>query len=48
MVRVVFYTSRFLALLLLKTGEPTSFGITVELKELPDMPEFLAHVADRA
>jgi hypothetical protein len=31
MVRVVFYTPGFLALLLLKTGEPTSFGITVEL-----------------
>ena len=31
MVRVMFYTPGFLALLLLKTGEPTSFGITVEL-----------------
>jgi len=31
MVRVVFYTPGFLALLLLKAGEPTSFGITVEL-----------------
>jgi len=29
MVRVVFYTPGFLALLLLKAGEPTSFGITV-------------------
>ena len=27
----MFYTPGFLALLLLKTGEPTSFGITVEL-----------------
>ncbi len=31
MVRVMFYTPGFLALLLLKTGEPTGFGITVEL-----------------
>jgi hypothetical protein len=31
MVRVMFYTPGFLALLLLKTGEPTAFGITVEL-----------------
>ena len=31
MVRVMFYTPGFMALLLLKTGEPTSFGITVEL-----------------
>lgn len=31
MVRVMFYTPGFLALLLLKAGEPASFGITVEL-----------------
>jgi hypothetical protein len=31
LVRVMFYTPGFLALLLLKTGEPTSFGLTVEL-----------------
>ena len=31
MVRVVFYTPGFMAILLLKTGEPTAFGITVEL-----------------
>lgn len=31
LVRVMFYTPGFLALLLLKTGEPSSFGITVEL-----------------
>jgi hypothetical protein len=31
MVRVMFYTPGFLALLMLKTGEPTAFGITVEL-----------------
>jgi hypothetical protein len=31
MVRVMFYTPGFMAILLLKTGEPTSFGISVEL-----------------
>jgi hypothetical protein len=31
LVRVMFYTPGFLALLLIKVGEPTSFGITVEL-----------------
>ena len=31
MVRVMFYTPGFMAILLLKTGEPASFGITVEL-----------------
>ena len=31
LVRVLFYTPGFLAILLLKTGEPTGFGITVEL-----------------
>jgi len=31
LVRIMFYTPGFMALLLLKTGEPTSFGITVEL-----------------
>ena len=31
LVRVMFYTPGFLALLLLKAGEPTGFGITVEL-----------------
>ena len=31
LVRVMFYTPGFLALLLLKTGEPTGFGIMVEL-----------------
>lgn len=31
MVRIMIFTPGFLALLLLKTGEPTSFGITVEL-----------------
>jgi hypothetical protein len=31
MVRVMFYTPGFLALLLLKAGEPTGFGISVEL-----------------
>src|SRR5271169_995235 len=31
LVRVLFYTPGFLAMLLLKTGEPEAFGITVEL-----------------
>lgn len=31
LVRVMFYTPGFLALLLLKAGEPASFGISVEL-----------------
>ena len=31
LIRVMFYTPGFLALLLLKAGEPTAFGITVEL-----------------
>jgi len=31
LVRVMFYTPGFLALLMLKAGEPTGFGITVEL-----------------
>ena len=31
LVRVMFYTPGFLALLLIKTGEPAGFGITVEL-----------------
>ncbi|HVP70852.1 MAG TPA: hypothetical protein VMS45_05955 [Gemmatimonadaceae bacterium] len=31
MVRVMFYTPGFMAILLLKTGEPAGFGISVEL-----------------
>jgi len=31
LVRVMFYTPGFLAMLLLKAGEPESFGVTVEL-----------------
>ena len=31
LVRVMFYTPGFLALLLIKAGEPASFGVTVEL-----------------
>jgi len=31
LVRVMFYTPGFMALLLIKTGEPAGFGITVEL-----------------
>jgi hypothetical protein len=42
MVRVVFYTPGFLALLLLKAGEPTSFGITVELLMLSSAAAIVA------
>src|SRR5271168_3118540 len=31
LVRVMFYTPGFMGLLLIKTGEPASFGITIEL-----------------
>jgi hypothetical protein len=31
LVRIMFYTPGFMGLLLIKTGEPSSFGITVEL-----------------
>jgi hypothetical protein len=31
LVRIMFYTPGFMGLLLIKTGEPASFGITVEL-----------------
>ena len=31
LVRVMFYTPGFMALLLIKSGEPSSFGISVEL-----------------
>jgi hypothetical protein len=42
MVRVMFYTPGFLALLLLKAGEPTSFGITVELLMLSSAAAIVA------
>jgi hypothetical protein len=42
MVRVVFYTPGFLALLLIKAGEPTSFGITVELLMLSSAAAMVA------
>ena len=41
-VRVMFYTPGFLALLLLKAGEPTSFGITVELLMLASASAIVA------
>src|SRR5271154_5306192 len=31
LVRVMFYTPGFMGLLLIKTGEPAGFGVTVEL-----------------
>ena len=42
MVRVVFYTPGFLALLLLKAGEPASFGITIELLMLSSAAAIVA------
>ena len=42
MVRVVFYTPGFLALLLLKAGEPTSFGVTIELLMLSSAAAIVA------
>ena len=42
MVRVIFYTPGFLAILLLKTGEPTGFGITVELLMLASAAAMVA------
>jgi hypothetical protein len=42
MVRVVFYTPGFMAILLLKTGEPTGFGITVELLMLTSAAAIVA------
>src|ERR1700722_3765502 len=38
LVRVMFYTPGFMGLLLIKTGEPASFGITVELLKLSSPP----------
>jgi hypothetical protein len=32
LVRVMFYTPGFMDLLLIKAGEPTSFGITVDVR----------------
>ena len=42
MVRVIFYTPGFMAILLLKTGEPTGFGITVELLMLASAAAMVA------
>ena len=52
LIRVMFYTPGFLALLLIKIGEPTGFGITVELLMLASAAAivaglFIATEADR-
>ena len=52
LIRVMFYTPGFLALLLIKVGEPASFGITVELLMLASAAAivgglFIATEADR-
>jgi hypothetical protein len=40
--RIMFYTPGFLALLLLKVGEPTGFGISIELLMLASMSAVVA------
>ena len=42
LVRVMFYTPGFMAILLLKAGEPTGFGITVELLMLASASAIVA------
>ena len=42
LVRVMFFTPGFLALLLIKTGEPTGFGISVELLMLASISAIVA------
>ncbi|MBN8507992.1 MAG: hypothetical protein J0L57_05210 [Burkholderiales bacterium] len=42
--RIMFYTPGFLALLLLKVGEPTGFGISVELLMLASMSAVVAAI----
>ena len=42
MVRVMFYTPGFMAILLLKAGEPTGFGISVELLMLASASAIVA------
>jgi hypothetical protein len=41
-IRVMFYTPGFLALLLLKSGEPTGFGITIEFLMLASVASVVA------
>ena len=38
MVRVMFFTPGFVALLLIKAGEPAAFGVTIELLLLHELP----------
>jgi hypothetical protein len=42
LVRVMFYTPGFMGILLLKTGEPSSFGITIELLMLASAAAIVA------
>jgi hypothetical protein len=44
LVRVMFYTPGFMALLLIKTGEPAGFGITVELLMLSSAAAVVAGI----
>jgi len=41
-IRVMFYTPGFLALLLLKSGEPTGFGLTIEFLMLASVASVVA------
>ena len=41
-IRVMFYTPGFLALLLLKSGEPTGFGVTIEFLMLASAASIVA------
>ena len=41
-IRVMFYTPGFLALLLLKAGEPTGFGVTIEFLMLASVASVVA------
>lgn len=41
-IRVMFYTPGFLALLLIKTGEPTGFGLTIEFLMLASAASVVA------
>lgn len=41
-IRVMFYTPGFLALLLLKSGEPTGFGVTIEFLMLASAASVVA------
>ena len=47
LIRVMFYTPGFMGLLLIKTGEPASFGITVELLMLSSASAIIGGLVHR-